>query len=101
MKSIKILYAQPGSPFKSFRKVTDYLYELRYDILDYTSAYDYFKKDSDILTVGGCSCARSGAFFGRNLDWTYDEQAEFIIHSTSKPGRHASVGVAGGIFRAN
>ena len=77
-----------------FTKVTDYLFETTYD--DYeeyeAAAKDYFEKFRPQL--GGCSSVQNGVFRGRNYDWTFDEEPEFVIHVPAAEGRHASLGVA-------
>lgn len=78
-----------------FNKVTDYLFE--------TTLTDYEQYEKDAKTymqthynckLGGCSSVQNGKIRGRNYDWTFDEEPEFIIHVPAKEGRHASIGVA-------
>ena len=83
--------------FTSLEKVKDYLYEAYYDNLDYYEAYKYFSSGEDIGNVGACSAARNGQFYGRNLDWLYNNQAEFIVHTSRSAGKYATIGVAGGM----
>ena len=78
----------------TFTKITDYLFETTYT--DYEQYIDdasaYFTKYNPKL--GGCSSVQNGAIRGRNYDWTYDEEPEFIIHvPANDAGRHASIGV--------
>lgn len=40
---------------------------------------------------------RSGNFYGRNYDWTYDNAAHFVIRTAASQGGYSSVGVAGSI----
>lgn len=77
-------------------KVDDYAYEAWYGDLDYENAYRYFKEKGDI-PIGGCSAVRNGNFYGRNLDWEYNHQAEFVVHVPKIGNRHASIGVASNI----
>ena len=74
-------------------KVTDYLYEVFYDDFDYAFAENFNRKNNN-LHLGACSSVRNGNFHGRNYDWFYDENVEFIVHTSAKNGRHASVGIA-------
>lgn len=74
-------------------KVTDYFYEVYYDDYDYAFAEEYNRKTNN-PNLGACSSVRNGNFHGRNYDWYYDENVEFIVHTSAKDGRHASVGVA-------
>lgn len=74
-------------------KVTDYLYEVSFDDYDYEFA-EKFNREYSTSHLGACSSVRNGNFHGRNYDWFYDENVEFIVHTPAKHGRHASVGVA-------
>ncbi|MBQ0059292.1 MAG: linear amide C-N hydrolase [Lachnospiraceae bacterium] len=78
-----------------FDKVTDYLFEVTYDRYEQNidKAKAYFAKYNPHL--GGCSSLQNGAFRGRNYDWLFDEEPEFVIHvPANEEGRHASIGVA-------
>ncbi|MFQ6739118.1 MAG: carcinine hydrolase/isopenicillin-N N-acyltransferase family protein, partial [Alphaproteobacteria bacterium] len=74
-------------------KVTDYFYEVYYDDYEYEFAEVYNRKTNN-PNLGACSSVRNGNFHGRNYDWYYDENVEFIVHTSAKDGRHASVGLA-------
>lgn len=74
-------------------KVTDYFYEVYYDDYDYELA-EKFNRKTNNSHLGACSSVRNGNFHGRNYDWYYDENVEFIVHTSAKNGRHASVGIA-------
>lgn len=77
-----------------FTKVTDYLFEVTYTDYEenYQAAQDYCTKYKP--AIGGCSSVQNGLIRGRNYDWTYDEEPEFVVRVPAKPGRHASIGVA-------
>lgn len=82
------------SPFRDGapRMLARYLY-----CLDFYDSYPddaewYYDQDSDGL--GGCSAMALDGFFYRNLDWKFDDAAEFVVRMSSGPGRYASVGVA-------
>ena len=81
-------------------KVEDYLYEIEYDDYKYEDASGYFEAmmaKPGLSTISpACSSIRKDNLYGRNLDWYYDKNAEFIIRVGAKPGRHASIGVAKG-----
>ena len=76
-----------------FVKVTDYLFEATYQ--DYEDGFEIAKEYCDKYRpeLGGCSSVQNGVIRGRNYDWTYDEEPEFVIHVPAAEGRHASVGV--------
>lgn len=40
-----------------------------------------------------CSAVRNGDFYGRNLDFYYNDVAEVVVHLAAAPGRYASVAV--------
>ncbi|MCQ2739815.1 MAG: linear amide C-N hydrolase [bacterium] len=77
------------------RKYTDLLYSVKYETLDYEFAKQYFK--THYVPVGACSVVRKDNKIGRNLDWYYDNEVEFIVESESGLGRYASKGFAGTI----
>ena len=43
---------------------------------------------------GGCSAVRDGGFLYRNLDWKFNNAADFVVRMSAGAGRFASVGVA-------
>lgn len=74
-------------------KIADYLYTCEYQTYDYAYAYEYFK-NVDAPDSGACSALRVGNLYGRNLDMTYDNTAEFIIRTPAYRGFHKVLGVA-------
>ena len=97
--SIKDIVAKGSqkNDYLTIKKIKDYLFETYYGVIDYGNAYAYFASQADPIDMGACSAARNGNWYGRNLDWTYDENAEFIVHTPHVAGRYASLAVAGGI----
>ena len=79
-------------------KLRDYLYLFEYSEIDYAGAYKYFKTKGD-FAAGACSALRSGNIYGRNFDWYYSNQAEFVVSTPHTSDMNATIGVAGG-FRA-
>lgn len=89
---------------QKFKKIADYLFETTYD--NYEENFEtarvklfkyhpYVNAKSDAASMGACSSVQNGRLRGRNYDWTYDEEPEFIIHvPANDKGRHASIGVA-------
>lgn len=86
----------PGGIFDEKVKKKDYVYEMWYSNLDYDYARNYFKERGD-FPAAACSSVRNGNIVGRNLDWFYNHQAEFVVHTARIADRNASLGVAGGI----
>lgn len=82
-------------PYTKLEKIKNYLYEIHYDSLDYESAFDYFKKGADI-SVGGCSVVVKDGLYGRNFDWLYSNQAEFVVRTPQVAGRNQTLGISGG-----
>lgn len=81
--------------YRELVKVKPYLYEAWYRNFDYGYADRYFKDRSIRHNLGGCSSIRNGDFYGRQYDWTYDECAEFIVHTMPTSVHYASIGVCG------
>lgn len=85
--------------YKSIKKIKDYLYEIEYDSLNYEFANDHYNNGSDISGFKGCSSVRNGNWYGRNLDWTYDNTAEFVVRTPRIGRRYSSIGVSGALSR--
>lgn len=89
-------FADPHYGFyKTKKRLDQYLYELEYDTLDYSYAKTHYAS----MAPAGCTAVRKENVFGRNFDWTYNNLAEFVVHTTHLNGRHASLGVAGSISK--
>lgn len=43
---------------------------------------------------GGCSTIRKDNLVGRNFDWTYGDEADFVVYTDGDEERYASVGVS-------
>lgn len=77
------------------KKVADYLYETTYtdyDYVDYLQLLD--KRAKLVVPAFGCSAVHNGQFYGRNMDFFYDENPEFVLRIPKTKKRFASVGVA-------
>jgi hypothetical protein len=79
-----------GNVYAAIRRVTDYAYDIDYLGVDYDYAKEYFLQHAPFNSAG-CSAIAVGTLVGRNLDWHYDNVANFVVHT---PG---VVGVAGGL----
>ena len=96
-RAIQLTYKKlVAKPFKSINFIKNYFYEIAYENIDYEYANDYLKKKKPIIN-GACSSVRNGNWYGRNFDWTYDENAEFLVRTSRANGRYASIGLASGI----
>ncbi|MED4061701.1 carcinine hydrolase/isopenicillin-N N-acyltransferase family protein [Priestia megaterium] len=82
-----------NEPYSTLNFVKNYLYEIVYDNIDYEYAYAYMKEKQPIIE-SGCSSVRNGNWYGRNFDWKYDENAEFIVRTPRANGRYGSIGFA-------
>ena len=72
----------------------EYLKSVTYDDIDYAFARNYFSKKASSAQPIGCSAVRKGNWFGRNLDWIYGEQLDYIVTTSEKNGRYATLGIA-------
>lgn len=71
----------------SVDKVADYLY---------TKSYSFYEDYGDVpmsSVPAGCSSFRIGNTMGRNLDWYYSNQADFVV-TCEKAGTYRSIGIA-------
>lgn len=67
-----------------------YLYEASFANYDKAKAMEYFSRTP---SSGGCSAVRSGNFYGRNLDWTFDNAVDFVVKTPHIANRYATIGV--------
>lgn len=93
VSSSPFTYSIPGVEPHYYKKtkIEDYLYEITYGNIDYEYAYNYFNPVNSF----GCSSIRNGKFFGRNFDWLYNNQVQFIVHTPTSFERLAVLGVSG------
>lgn len=81
-------------------KIEDFLYNISYGNIDYDYAYEHFVP----AEIGGCSAIRNGNFFGRNFDWKYNNQVQFVVNTPTSFDRYAVIGISGnvpGIVKTN
>lgn len=85
-------YTIPFVPIKYFEKhiIEDYLYDITYGKIDYDYAYENFNPSNS----GGCSSIRNGCLVGRNFDWLYDQEVQFVVHTPTSFNSYAVLGVA-------
>lgn len=81
----------------SLERVGEYLYAIDYDYLDYDFAKQFFLSKSPSFRPAGCSSVRNGNYYGRNLDWFYDNGVDFLVRTPSRNGKLAVMGIAGGL----
>ena len=86
-------YSLPGIEprYSDKHKIEDFLYEIQYGNID----YEYAKQHFIDTPIGGCSSIRKGNYFGRNFDWLYDNQVQFVVHTPSSFDHYAVLGVSG------
>lgn len=80
------------------QKISDYLYLFKYTELDDRYADEYYDKNTPIVPMA-CSSVRNGKYYGRNLDWLYDNSAEFVVIKPRIRNKYATIGVAGGLTK--
>lgn len=96
-RAIQLSYVKvKEKPYNVLNYIKNYFYEIEYENLDYEYAYKYFKEKQPIIN-NFCSSVRNGNWYGRNLDWTYDENAEFLVRTPNSKNRYASIGFASAI----
>lgn len=86
---------KPYAP--AIEKIEDYLYMVEYNDLDYEAGIEFCMNRYN-PPAAGCSSVRFSNYYGRNYDWYYDDKASFIIKRKATQGKHASIGVAGGLI---
>ena len=77
--------------FEEFTNVSDMLYEVTYD--EYSSEIPDESKCKLLAGDLGCSGVRNGDFVGRNFDYIMNECPTFVVRTTAKDGRYATLGV--------
>lgn len=78
-------------------KIATHLYDATCRRLDYAFARAYFEGRAVEPIAGGCSVIVKDGVIGRNYDWLLDGKAAFGIRTAAINGRHAVVGMAGGL----
>lgn len=82
----------------ALKKLADFLYEVEYGSIDYDYAREYFRsRTPEVRMPGACSAKRTGRFLLRLLDWKYDHEAVFAVHTPAADGRKAVIGTAGSL----
>lgn len=82
--------------YDKLKDIKDFLYEIEVKNLDYNYAYNYFK-ENEVESGGACSSVRVGNIYGRNYDWTYNDDATFIVRTPHTKEHYAVIGVTGSI----
>ncbi|MCQ2351252.1 MAG: hypothetical protein MJ003_04685 [Paludibacteraceae bacterium] len=93
---VEAIIKEKSFPFFTLSKIDEFLWEIWYDHnnIDYDYAKQHFTNELNSHIIGGCSSVRNGNLYGRNLDWYYDNQVDFVVKTNSAKGRYASIGVA-------
>lgn len=77
------------------KKLKDYLYEIWYDDIDYEAGKLFFENNFDKLSIGRCSSVKNGKYYGRNFDFYYDNNVNFVMHIPRSKDRYASISIGG------
>ncbi len=83
------------------KRIEDHLYEISYDSIDYDFADKVFADGEVEIGAAGCSSVRNCNYYGRNLDWFYDDCVEVVVHTRANNGRLATLGVVGAVSAIN
>lgn len=86
--------------YDTYTKIADNLYEVTCDEYDYDYMLEDGSGNADYLETNsyGCSAIKEGNFVGRNFDFIAGDASEFIVKTTSKENRYATIGLAGGLM---
>lgn len=77
-------------PFIDLAKVSDYLYETNYAVIDYDAG-----KNAKLANFNfACSILKKANIIGRNFDFYYNNVVEFVVRTKANHGRFATLGVA-------
>lgn len=90
-----------SADFDGLKRIEDHLYEISYDSIDYTLADKVFSKDGIQASAAGCSSVRNCNYYGRNLDWFFDDCVEVVVHTKAHNDRLATLGVVGAVSAIN
>ena len=80
-----------GTDFGKPVKVADMLYEVTYD--EYSSEIPDSSASVEMSGDMACSSVRNGCFVGRNFDYFMNQCPTFVIRTTAKENRYATIGV--------
>lgn len=71
-------------------KVADMVYEVAFDTYseEPVGTFDEFSGEM------GCSSVRNGNYHGRNFDYFMNQSSTFVVRTSAKDGRYATIGVA-------
>lgn len=83
--------------YTSINGLDDYLYNVYYNNMDYPGAEKFFATHPNLSVLGGCATVHSGDLTGRVYDNFYDESVEFVVETSNRVGRYATIGVASSI----
>ena len=74
----------------------EYLYSITVNDLDFFAAGEVIKKFFEMNDASpvGCSAVRIGKYYGRNLDYYVNKNADFIIRTSASNARFASIGTS-------
>ena len=79
---------ESGKPM--FHKISNMLYEVTYDSYSAEPIGTY----DEISGEMSCSSVRNGNYHGRNFDFFMNQSSTFIVHTTAKQNRYATISVA-------
>ncbi|MBQ0098122.1 MAG: linear amide C-N hydrolase [Oscillospiraceae bacterium] len=77
--------------FGKFNKVSDMLFEVTFD--DFSAEIPDGSVTSEMTGDMACSSVRNGGFVGRNFDYFMNSCPTFVVRTTAKEDRYATIGV--------
>lgn len=81
--------------YDNLYKVSDWLYEISYTKADYKYAYEFMKDRYNEVSIGSCSAVYKDGKFGKNFDWYYNNNVDFVVRASGNG--YKSIGVAGSV----
>ena len=82
---------EAAAEFGNPTKVADMLYEVTFD--EYSTEIPDGSVSEQMSGDMGCSSVRNGGFVGRNFDYFMNQCPTFVVRTTAKDGRYATIGV--------
>lgn len=95
-QQVLCIHTEPVAVAPDATNGDEYLYTITYSDLDFFAAGETVKSVFGVNDVepAGCSAVRNGKYFGRNLDYYINGNADFILTTLAGKNRFASLGTS-------
>ena len=91
LRALLQAFGAAENKFRKVTKVADMLYEVTFD--EYSAEIPDSSASKRMSGDMGCSSVRNGGFVGRNFDYFMNQCPTFVIRTTAKKNRYATIGV--------